>query len=264
MRIDQAMARRSNNAEARQPGAEPASLPPPLQELLDQSARLRFEPDETVFEDDDPGDRVYLVGSGIVRLCKLLPDGRRTVLGFVYAGGFLNLAGGRSPGYTAEAVTAASLRCCSRSELDELIDRSLLVQRWISQRLLDELRTAQTRLHLLGRMRAVERVASFVLELRLHSHSADDHHLQVPMCRLDIADHLGLTHETVSRALTELRRQGAIALPNPQLVVVLQPAMLRAIAAEDELPCEYLERPWPAASGQFPARPHDRCRRGGR
>ena len=123
MRIDQAMARRSNNAEARQPDAERRQVCRRLlPRALDQSARLRFKPTR-------PCSRMTILATAFIwseaGLCALqaAPDGGRTVLGFVYAGGFLNLAGGRSPGYTAEAVTAAWLRCCSRSELDELIDR---------------------------------------------------------------------------------------------------------------------------------------------
>ena len=83
---------------------------------------------------------------------------------------------------------------------------------------------------LLGRMRAIERVASFLLELHRRLQCDTGNHLQLPMCRLDIADHLGLTHETVSRALGELRQQGVLALPNPQLVVVLRPTNLHRLA----------------------------------
>jgi CRP/FNR family nitrogen fixation transcriptional regulator len=42
--------------------------------------------------------------------------------------------------------------------------------------------------------------------------SADDDHLELPMQRSDIADHLGLTIETVSRTLTQFARQGLIRL----------------------------------------------------
>ena len=227
---------RSSWEHAEQPVAEPGNLPQPVQELFGRAALLRFHPDETIFTDDDASDRVHMVATGIVRLCKLLPDGRRTVLGFVDAGGFLNLAAGRFYGYTAEAVTAASLRCCSRRQLDELADRSPSVQRWLSALLLEELRAARARLLLLGRMRAVERVASFLLEFRRRSPGEGGNRLQLPMCRLDIADHLGVTHETVSRALGELRQQGVLALPNAQLIVVLRPAALLALAGEEENP----------------------------
>ena len=238
-------------AAAESSAAKLGDLPQSLKELFGRAALLRFHPDETVFTDDDASDRVHMVATGIVRLCKLLPDGRRAVLGFVHRGGFLNMAAGRFYGCTAEAVTAASLRCCSRRQLDELVDRSPSLQRWRSDLLLEELRAAQARLLLLGRMRAVERVASFLLELLRRSQRDPGNQLQLPMCRLDIADHLGVTHETVSRALGELRQQGVLALPNPQLIVLLRPAALLALAGEEETAGDGFRLRVPA-SGELP------------
>jgi DNA-binding IclR family transcriptional regulator len=50
------------------------------------------------------------------------------------------------------------------------------------------------------------------------------------MTRTDIADHLGLTIETVSRMLNQLKRRGIIALPHPQEIRVLRPGALAQLA----------------------------------
>ncbi|MGD9884408.1 MAG: helix-turn-helix domain-containing protein, partial [Reyranella sp.] len=64
---------------------------------------------------------------------------------------------------------------------------------------------------LLGRKTAQEKMATFLLDMadRL---SDDDEHFELPMQRTDIADHLGLTIETVSRTLTQFARNGLIDL----------------------------------------------------
>jgi CRP/FNR family nitrogen fixation transcriptional regulator len=74
---------------------------------------------------------------------------------------------------------------------------------------------------LLGRKTSLERVAAFLLEM--------DHRLTgtgmiaLPMCRRDIADYLGLTLETVSRALSYLRDQGILEFSETsQREIVLQ------------------------------------------
>ena len=55
----------------------------------------------------------------------------------------------------------------------------------------------------------------------------------LPMSRADIADYLGLTNETVSRSLTELRNARLIAIENLHHFMLLSPQHLTA-QAEDE------------------------------
>ncbi len=84
---------------------------------------------------------------------------------------------------------------------------------------------------LLGRKTAQEKVASLLLELarRLGKDGARPS-FRLPISRQEMADHLGLTIETVSRTMTRLREDGLIALPTPQDVVLLRPAALAALA----------------------------------
>lgn len=193
----------------------------------------RFGPEQAVFVEDETAEEVYEVAEGVVRLCKLLPDGRRAVLGFAWPGDLLGLAPGPSHGCTAEAVTVTSLRACARRSLEALADGSAELRRRLAAQLRRELEAAHGRLVQLGRMTARERMASFLVALaRRQQDSMVSGRLVLPMSRTDVADHLGLTAETVSRTLTQLKRKGVIALPRPQEVVVLRPAALRALAGE--------------------------------
>lgn len=78
------------------------------------------------------------------------------------------------------------------------------------------LETAQRRMMVPGRKTAAERLAFFLLEMA--ERTGGDRRFDLPMSRQDIADHLGLTTETVSRVFSQFRRKGLIALPTAQRV----------------------------------------------
>ena len=89
---------------------------------------------------------------------------------------------------------------------------------------------------MLGRKSAVEKVASFlcVLTERVGEDLGQYKQVILPMSRTDIADFLGLTTETISRTLTQLRKNNIIAIDNIHTVVVLQPQSLREQAQGHE------------------------------
>lgn len=79
---------------------------------------------------------------------------------------------------------------------------------------------------------AIERVSSFVLRLETQHKAGSLRGTQVaiPMSRVDLADYLGLTVETVSRCLSPLKREDLIALPHPQIFEVIDRAALGKVA----------------------------------
>jgi CRP/FNR family nitrogen fixation transcriptional regulator len=74
---------------------------------------------------------------------------------------------------------------------------------------------------------APERVASLLLVFA--ERTGKYHFLDLPMPRRDIADHLGLTVETVSRTFSELREAGAIELPRAHRIVLRDPTALEKL-----------------------------------
>lgn len=195
-----------------------------------------FAPGDVVFWEDDDSASVYEVVEGVLRLCRLTPDGRRGITGFAYPGDLIGLGTAERYADTAEAVTQATLRRHSRREVLARSSRSPEASEQLFRLMSEALSAAQSRVMVLSRMSAVERVAYFLLEVARKA--GTERHVRLPVSRTDIADYLGMTIETVSRTLTRLKQAGLIALPSPQLVVLLQPGELRAIAesGEEHLP----------------------------
>jgi CRP/FNR family nitrogen fixation transcriptional regulator len=92
---------------------------------------------------------------------------------------------------------------------------------------LRDLANAQIRMMVLGRMSALERVATFLLDIFERRDATRV--LDLPMSRNDIADYLGLTIETVCRAISAFKRDGMIDIPSPHRVVLRDRDALAAV-----------------------------------
>ena len=187
-------------------------------------------PGETLFVEGDEADSIYEIVRGMVRIHKLLPDGRRQITGFLSAGHLLGLAPEGAFVYTAEAITEVTLCRYKRAAFDRLIDEVPGFAKRLLAVASEELYRAQDQMLLLGRKSATEKVASFLL-LMAGQQDDEEGEVEVPMTRSDIADYLGLTIETVSRTLSKLKQDGVIALPTPAHVEILAREQLDELAA---------------------------------
>ncbi len=175
---------------------------------------------EQVFAEGDAAEFFYKVQSGTIRTYKLLSDGRRQIDAFHLAGDIFGIEAGSEHRFSAEAVDGATVVAFRRSRLDVLAHDNPAFGTQIMEAMMRNLERAQDHMLLLGRKTAQEKIASFLLDLadRL---SSDDAHLELPMQRCDIADHLGLTIETVSRTLTQFVRDGIIKLAASSRSIIL-------------------------------------------
>ncbi|HUZ73531.1 MAG TPA: helix-turn-helix domain-containing protein [Stellaceae bacterium] len=184
--------------------------------------------DDSLFYEDDAAEYYFKVVTGAVRGCKLLADGRRHVGDFYLAGDFIGLDADTRYIFTAEAVTDTTLVRYQRRSVDALAWQEPGIGRRLLSLACRGLTAAQHQMLLLGRKTADERIASFLLAMA--ARSGDGEHIVLPMTRTDIGDHLGLTMETVSRALSQLKSAGVIAFKNSHEVVIRDRAQLEDIA----------------------------------
>src|SRR5882672_8731807 len=191
-----------------------------LQALDRFSMRMRFTRNETIFNEGDCAGHAYKIISGMVRLCKHTQDGRRQIADFLLAGNFFGILDSVEYGFSAEAVTDIVLIAYPRTQIDRLSATKPGVVNRIFAVLTDQFLSMQGHLVVLGCRNAKERLASFLLHLADRSSTVPGERLELPMGRQDIASHLGLTIETVSRALGELKREKAVIIPNLNQIIL--------------------------------------------
>jgi len=205
---------------------------PPLRKSTDTATPSvgsvqSFAKDEEIFAEGERAAFVYKVLSGVVRTSKLLSDGRRQIDAFHLAGDIFGIEAGDEYRFCAEAVGDCVVVAYRRSHLASLTGNDTQLAQDMTMGMMRSLVRAQNHMLLLGRKSALEKIATFLLEMA--ERTADDDALDLPMSRTDIADHLGLTIETVSRSFTQLERQGIIELPSARHVVLNNRAALERL-----------------------------------
>ena len=182
-----------------------------------------------IFGETEPADYIYQVIEGAVRSHKLLSDGRRQIGAFHLPGDIFGLENGDFHRFTAEAIADTTLRLVERESLERVAKTDPSMLRGLLTITTDNLQHVENRMLLLGRKNSQERVAAFLLEMNGRMTAPGG--MALPMGRCDIADYLGLTLETVSRALSEFKRKGYLRFlgSTQRQIVVLKPAGLSAM-----------------------------------
>jgi CRP/FNR family transcriptional regulator, nitrogen fixation regulation protein len=198
---------------------------PPIQpnELAAQNvvwSEFRYRAGSEIFG-AEPADYVYQIRQGAVRTYKLLSDGRRQIGAFHLPGDIFGIEECEFHRFTADAIVNTRVWIAKRRSLfGGLGDSDISVTNNVRDLINKSLEHAENHLLLLGRQTALEKVAAFLLEMDRRLDQPEV--MALPMGRRDIADYLGLTVETVSRALSALRKESILSfVGQTQRVIVL-------------------------------------------
>ncbi len=224
------------SCEARHRGACGVLSPEKLLQLAKHSSKQVYSSQQEIQGEGEKVERYATILSGIVKLGKLAPDGRKQIVGLQFAPDFLGRPFALESGVSVEATT--DVRVCSfpRAVLDEFVQQSPELKQKLLDQALRELDEARDWMFTLGRKDASEKLATFLCLLATNLDPERDQHVSgpitfdIPLTRSEIADFLGLTIETVSRQITHLRKAGLIEVENNRTITVADLAKLRSIA----------------------------------
>ena len=186
--------------------------------------------DAELYAQGDTAHYCYRILRGCVRTVKLMEDGRRQVNEFLFAGDWFGFDALQAHDFAAEAVSDVVLQRYPRHACDTMAAADVRIAGSLLSLATSNLRSARDRMVTLGRKTASERIAGFLLEMTRRMPQDGDGVVALPMNRGDMADHLGLTIETVCRCLAQFRRDGTIRLTRTSLAVQNREA-LRSIGS---------------------------------
>jgi CRP-like cAMP-binding protein len=189
-----------------------------------------------LFHEGDDAYAVYEIIEGVCRSSMVLSNGRRQIISFGYPSDFVGVSHDCKYHYECEAITDMKVRvfrknaCSARSDTDpDFSDRML-------KYMAAEVCGMQEHFMMLGKKSATEKLASFLIAIadRSCTHDGQVIKISLPMSRIDIADFLGLTIETISRTFTKLRKDGIVEFDGSKTVVILEPSILLNVSNPDE------------------------------
>ncbi len=200
--------------------------------------RRRYSAGEHIFSGEEQTDFFAAVCSGVVKLTKVLFDGRQQVVGLLLAPDTVGRIGRKASPYFAEAATDIELCCFPHGGFEQMLDGVPELKQRLLEQTLDELDSARDWMVLLGRKTAEERVASLFLMLATRANCSnsseqiqpDSLGLDLHLKRQEIGDFLGLSYETVCRQITALKKKGLIEQPGRRRFKIPDPEALTRTA----------------------------------
>lgn len=178
-----------------------------------------------IFMEGEPGEAIYILKSGLIKLTKRLEDGREHILHFVNAGEvFAEVVlfdGGNYPA-TSEVQEDSVVGVLRNKDIERVISKhpSMAVEmlRIMSRRL----RTAQEKVMNLALHDTARRLAFALIKM------SEDHGIKkskgifinMNLTNQELANLTGSSRETVNRMLNSFKRAGAIDVDRQQIVVL--------------------------------------------
>lgn len=176
---------------------------------------------DTLFHQDEPSTYLYTLRQGHIKLTVTQPGGREQIIGIACPGhliGFHSLYESRHP-YTAIAISQVTVCRASHKALAEFFQEHPSALMQALQILNEELSQSHSLICVMGRKSAMEKVSSFLLVLST-MHKTNSEPLPITLSRLEISDALGISEETVSRIMAEMKRSGIIDAPRGKLRIL--------------------------------------------
>jgi CRP/FNR family nitrogen fixation transcriptional regulator len=177
---------------------------------------------QMIYHEGAPVECWYRIVSGTAQRFIVRPDGRRQIIDLLLSGDVFGFGARGNHSFTAEAIRDGTVVArYPRSRLQALVRSDVRIAQEVQEMALEETRRLQDLILILGRTTAQEKVGAFLVHLaeRLAGGPAD--RMILPISRYDIADYLALSVETVSRALSSLKRNGLIKFAGTRQVAII-------------------------------------------
>jgi CRP-like cAMP-binding protein len=185
----------------------------------------RYRKNETIFHQGDPGDSLYIIESGSVKIVLPSPEGEEgAIIATLSRGDFfgeLALLDGAPHSATAVAIEPTEALVLRRDRFEELVETEPQLRRALFSGLVTELRRLTGHVEELHFLDLPGRLASRIVRLARESQpdATTDIRLDWPFTQSDLAAMIGGTRQTVNRLLADMTAQDLVRLERDTLII---------------------------------------------
>lgn len=212
---------------------------PHIHELADIMSHRHFCAGDEILHQDETSQLFAVIVKGVVKLTRMLPDGREQIVGLLSGSDILGDIENAESHDSAQCVTDVELCCFRRKQFEAVLEKHPELAHHMLKRASAALDEARDWMMVLGRLGAPEKVARFILWQCNEEHPGCIHQtsaqrsqvVHMLLKREEIAGFLGMTIETVSRNMSKLRTDGIIELLDAKAIRITDIDRLRDLAA---------------------------------
>lgn len=181
----------------------------------------RFEDGEVLFMQGQASANLYALVEGMVKICTHTPEGREHIVGMSSPNNLLvGLQSLSDERYAYTAIAATPVKACRinhRALLGRLHDDGEIAMRLI-RALNAQLAHSRALMEVMGHHCAACKIASFLLLMTPKTEHGNCE-FSMPFSRVEMANLLGLSEETVCRAMARMKREDVIHAPRGHIEI---------------------------------------------
>lgn len=208
--------------------------PKELEQVKNIYLLRKYKKGQIIFIEGEPGEAVYFVKRGKIKIYKSDAEGREYILhifgpGDIFAETVL-LEGGPYPA-SAEAVEDSMVGIIKNEDLEELLKKNTDIALKIMKILSNRLRESQEKLKNFVFRDTFDRTACALHRMALDYGIKTPHGIEVelPITRTELAAMVGTSRETVTRMLSEMKRKGIINMDRQKIIIKNERELMRCV-----------------------------------
>jgi CRP-like cAMP-binding protein len=190
-----------------------------------------YKKGESIYLSGDTGKRLYVINQGKVKIFRISEAGKEQIIRILYPGDFmgeLSLFAHAPVDSSAEALEPTMVCVIDGDKLSQIMKEVPSIAIKIIEELSKRLLNAENLIESLGLHDVEQRVADTLLKM-----AADQDEITLTITKKDLAAHMGMSQETLSRKLTQFQDMGWIKQVGRKTIQILDRKSLLDIANLD-------------------------------